>query len=108
MTLTPPTGQVGPFCPTDGYMTSGELGVATDFTNALNKQLEIAANHHHFRIVKTANLFRGLDVCGVTPAFFRPPGLPGSPPSGLADGTIHPNQLGQQLYAAAVGARLFF
>jgi len=93
-----PNGPVGPLCP---YMSAVELGVARDFDNALNEQLKKAAGEFGFTYVDPGGFFRGLDVCGLTPAFF-PPGVPSG-----AGGTLHPNQLGQGLYAAAIAWRLF-
>jgi len=90
---------VGPLCP---YMTADELAVAQQFTDALNTQLRKAAARHGFRYVSTGTLFRGHDVCGFLPAFFQPGTVAD------LDGTLHPNQLGQTLYAVAVAKRLYF
>ena len=96
---------VGPLC---SYMTADELAVAQEFTDALNTQLRTAARKYGFRYVATGRLFRGHDVCGFSPAFYLPgsPTVPGS--SVDQDGTLHPNQLGQTLYAVAVAKRLYF
>jgi hypothetical protein len=96
----PRTGSaVGPLCP---YMTADELAVAQQFTDSLNTQLRIAAAKYGFRYVSTSTLFRGHDVCGFLPAFYQPGTVADQ------DGTLHPNQLGQTLYAVAVAKRLYF
>jgi hypothetical protein len=107
----PPSRQPGPFCPAQGLgnMTSAELATAQNFTTALNRQLDLAAGLLHLRTAKPAPLVRGLDVCGFTPAFWRP-GSPGGPgvSADYPGAFLHPNQLGQTLFAAAVAARLYF
>jgi lysophospholipase L1-like esterase len=102
-----PSGRVGPFCP---YMDSEELGVATDFANSLNVALKQASNRPNFTFANAAPRFRGLDVCGFAPAFYRV-GLPGlSLPSVLPNGDpglFHPNRIGQGIYAAVLAGRLY-
>jgi len=102
-----PAGWVGPLCP---YMDAEELGVATDFANGLNVALQQAAARHGFAFANAAPRFRGLDVCGFAPAFYRV-GLPGMPwlPSVLPTtdpGLFHPNRAGQGIYAAVLAGRL--
>jgi hypothetical protein len=100
-----PTGRVGPFCPT---MDREELGVAADFANGLNAAMQTAiAGRSNYVFANAAPRFRGLDICGFTPAFFRPP-LPGLP-SGTTDpaGYLHPNAVGQGIYAAVLAGRLY-
>lgn len=103
-----PAGYVGPFCP---YMTASELGVARDFAGALNTALKDAATKWKFSYADAAPRFRGLDICGFAPAFFRPtlpepyPQLPGT--SSDPSGALHPNKLGQGIYAAVLAGRLY-
>lgn len=100
-----PTGWVGPFCPT---MDREELGVAADFANGLNAAMRTAIEgRSHYAFANAAPRFRGLDICGFTPAFFRPP-LPRLP-SGTTDpaGYLHPNAVGQGIYAAVLAGRLY-
>ena len=102
----PPDSPVGPYCPgpPNDYMTTEELGVAQSFKDALNKQLQDSAKRLGFRYVDADPAFDGRDVCGLDTAFFRPPGLPGS--AGDAGGTLHPNALGQAIYADVIGQRI--
>lgn len=103
-----PAGYVGPFCP---YMSAAELGVARDFAGALNKALKESATRWQFAFADAAPRFRGLDICGFSPAFFRPAlpepyrQLPGA--SGDPRGALHPNKLGQGIYAAVAAGRLY-
>ncbi|HEY7816368.1 MAG TPA: GDSL-type esterase/lipase family protein [Nakamurella sp.] len=102
-----PGGGVGPFCP---YMDAEELGVATDFGGAINLALNNGASAAGFTFLNAAPRFRGLDVCGFAPAFYRV-GLPGLPqlPSVLPNtdpGLFHPNKVGQGIYAAVLTGRL--
>ena len=100
-----PTGRVGPFCPT---MDREELGVAADFANGLNAAMRTAiAGRSNYVFANVAPRFRGLDICGYASAFFRPP-LPGLP-SGTTDpaGYLHPNAVGQGIYAAVLAGRLY-
>jgi len=108
----PPPGKwVGPFCPAEGFghMSDAELLTAQQFSSALNQQLNLAAKQLHLRTTKVAPLVRGLDVCGFTPAFWRP-GAEGGPgvSSDYPTAFLHPNRLGQTLFAAAVAKRLYF
>lgn len=103
-----PSGWVGPFCP---YMDREELGVARDFANGVNAALQQAAKRPNFTFANAAPRFRGLDVCGFAPAFFRV-GLPGVSwlPSVLPNtdpGLFHPNKVGQGIYAAVLAGRLY-
>jgi len=99
-----PGGRVGPFCPT---MDTEELGVATDFANALNAALRQAAGKWGYTFADAAPRFRGLDICGFVPAFFRPPGAPGASTGDPIPGSLHPNRLGQGIYAAVLAGRLY-
>lgn len=99
-----PTGRVGPLCP---YMDREELSVAAEFANSVNRALRQASQRPNFRFADAAPRLRGLDVCGVASAFFRPPGLPGAPPAGGERGILHPNKLGQGIYAAVLAGRLY-
>ena len=97
-----PNGRVGPFCP---FMSPVELGVAQDFIAALDKQIRKAANRHGFHYASVMSAFAGHDMCGTSPAFFTLGPISRAP---VADpqGVLHPNALGQQLYATAIGARV--
>jgi hypothetical protein len=99
-----PNGRVGPFCPT---MDHEELGVARDVARALNAALKERSAEWGFTFANAAPRFRGLDVCGFAPAFFQPPGLPGASDDPV-DGALHPNKLGQGIYAAVLAGRLHF
>lgn len=104
-----PAGRVGPLCP---YMDTEELGVAADFAGALNTALGLAAKRPGYTFANAAPRFRGLDVCGFAPAFYRV-GLDGVPwlPSVLPPtdpGLFHPNKAGQGIYAAVLAGRLSF
>lgn len=100
--------RIGPFCP---YITAGEPEVAQQFAGTINAELAKAAAAAGFAFASAAPRFRGLDVCGFTPAFLRPPvpGLPTQLPSTSPDeaGILHPNKLGQGIYAAVLAGRLY-
>lgn len=98
-----PAGRVGPFCP---YMDREELSVAADFANSVNAALKQTSQRPNFRFANAAPHFRGLDVCGIAPAFFRPAGV-GAPPPGGERGILHPNRAGQGIYAAVLAGRLY-
>jgi len=105
-----PTGRVGPFCPT---LDAQELDVATAYGDALNKALKQAAKKWHFTFADAAPRFRGLDICGFASAFFRPPSpdptvtVPGISPEDPIRGALHPNKVGQSIYAAVLTGRLY-
>jgi hypothetical protein len=48
-----------------------------------------------------------LDICGFVPAFFRPPGAPGASTGDPIPGSLHPNKVGQGIYAAVLAGRLY-
>ena len=92
-------------------MSTQELEVAQAFTNALNSSLGRASMRPNYRYVNASPWFVGRDLCGPSTAFYRPflpelNPLPGSSSDPL--GGLHPNRLGHAIYAAAVGARLYF
>lgn len=90
-------------------MSVEELSVAQTFANRLNTQVRAVAASHHYRYVNAAPWFTGRDVCSPVTAFYRPlPTAAGGPPPGGESGILHPNRLGHAIYAAAVGARLYF
>ena len=99
-----PGSWVGPLCAT---MDSEELGVASDFANALNAALKQASNRPGYSFANAAPRFRKLDICGFAPAFFRPPGFPGASNDPFP-GALHPNKVGQGIYAAVLTGRLYF
>lgn len=96
--------RIGPVC--GGLVTPGEADVAQQFADGVNGALRTAAVPAHFTYLDAAPRFRGLDICGLGTAFFRPPGLPGAPPPGGNNGVLHPNRLGQGIYAAVLAGRL--
>lgn len=104
--LPEPGGRIGQFCPGD-LLTQGELQVAQQFQLAVNRELASAARVAGFTYADAAPRFRGLDICSLVTAFFRPSG-PGAPPmpDGAA-GVLHPNKLGQGIYAAVLAGRLY-
>lgn len=97
--------RIGPLC--GGLVTPGEADVAQQFADGVNQSLRDAAAPAGFTYLNAAPRFRGLDVCGLASAFFRPPGLPGAPAPGGERGVLHPNQLGQGIYAAVLAGRLY-
>jgi hypothetical protein len=105
-----PTGRTSPFCPT---LDKKELDVATAYADALNKALKQAARKWHFTFADAAPRFRGLDICGFGSAFFRPPSpdptvtVPGISPEDPIRGALHPNAVGQGIYAAVLAGRLY-
>lgn len=100
--------RIGPFCP---YITAGEPEVAQQFAGAINAELATAAKAAGFGFANAAPRFRGLDVCGFGTAFYRlgSPDLPWLPSVlPMTDpGLLHPNKLGQGIYAAVLAGRLY-
>lgn len=99
--------RIGPFC--GGLVTPGEADVAQRFADGVNQALRDAAGPAHFTYLNAAPRFRGLDICGFTPAFLRPPvaqwpGFPSTSPDEA--GVLHPNKLGQSIYAAVLAGQL--
>lgn len=86
-------------CPPQPEMTEAELGVARDYTLALNEALTQGAQRYRFGYVDPSAAFAGSDLCGPNPAFFGP---------FVSDGALHPNAVGQGLYADVVARRLCF
>jgi hypothetical protein len=107
--LPTPGSRIGPFC--GGLITAGEPEVAQRFADGVNAALRDAAASAHFSYLDAAPRFRGLDICGFATAFLRPPvpGLPQQLPSTSPDeaGILHPNKLGQGIYAAVLAGRLY-
>lgn len=99
---------IGPFCP---YITPGEPEVAQQFADSINAELAAAAAAAGFTFANAAPRFRGLDICGLGTAFYRlgspaVPWLPSVLPLG-DPGLLHPNKLGQGIYAAVLAGRLY-
>jgi hypothetical protein len=100
--LPAPGLRIGPFC--GGLVTAGEPEVAQAFADGVNAALR-DATPAHFTYLNAAPRFRGLDICGLGTAFFRPAGF-GAPQPGGARGILHPNRIGQGIYAAVLAGRL--
>ena len=106
-------GNGGPFCP---GVSADEIDFTAQMLNNLNTAIKTVSNEYHYRYAPVDSLFRRLDACA-GPVFGIYPILPPSPPpyypppaSGDPDfgGVLHPNQLGQSIYAGAVAKRLLF
>ena len=101
-------GNGGPFCP---GVTTDENGIAAKMVTDLNTAIEKASRKHDYDYAPVEAVFQGHDACGgggVDSLAIYPPlpssfGLPASEDTG---GALHPNQLGQSLYAAAVAKQL--
>jgi hypothetical protein len=101
-------GNGGPFCP---GVTTEETQIAAKMVADLNTAIKNASSDHGYRYAPVDALFRGHDACAGLLAVYPPLppsfGFPASQdPSG--GGALHPNRLGQSLYAAAVAKRLFW
>jgi lysophospholipase L1-like esterase len=101
-------GNGGPFCP---GVTTEENGIAAKMVTDLNTAIKNASRKHDYDYVPVEGLFKDHDGCGssgVDSLAIYPP-LPssfGPPASEDTGGALHPNQLGQSLYAAAVAKQL--
>ncbi len=102
--LPTPGTRIGPFC--SGLITAGEPEVAQQFADAVNTELATAAARYGFTYANAAPKFRGLDICGLATAFFRPAG-PGAPTPEGYRGALHPNKIGQGIYAAVLTGKLY-
>ena len=101
-------GNGGLFCP---GVSSDEIQFAATMVANLNTAIKTVSNEYHYRYAAVDSLFRGHDACA-GPFFGIYAILPPPTPPASADpdggGALHPNQLGQAIYAVAVAKRLLF
>jgi lysophospholipase L1-like esterase len=98
----------GPFCP---GVTVEENGIAAKMVTDLNTAIKKVSRKHDYDYAPVEAVFQDHDGCGgltgANPVAIYPPLPPGvGPASADPGGALHPNQLGQSLYAAAVAKQL--
>ncbi len=101
-------GNGGLLCP---GLSAGEIQFTAQMLNNLNAAIQTVSDEFHYRYVPVDTLFRGHDACaGPILAIYAllPPPYPPASADPDGGGALHPNQLGQAIYAGAVARRLFF
>ena len=92
-----------------GFISPTLVDIARQMAGNLGATIKQAAADNGFRYAPVSALFSRHDVCDPVPAIYLPTGKGGlGAPADDPGGALHPNHLGQALYAGAIAARLFF